>query len=51
MDLVLLNILKVYQDPGNLVLVLNATDAEQKYFDDKLNRQNVYIEHDLANIR
>ncbi|KAH1013455.1 hypothetical protein HUJ04_002439 [Dendroctonus ponderosae] len=51
LDLVLLNILKVYQDPGNLVLVLNATDAEQKYFDQKLNYQHVYIEHDTGDKR
>ncbi|XP_066250841.1 DNA repair endonuclease XPF [Euwallacea similis] len=51
MDLIILNILKVYQDPGNLVLVLNATDSEQKYFDEKLNRQHVYIEHETGNTR
>ncbi|XP_050309365.1 DNA repair endonuclease XPF [Anthonomus grandis grandis] len=51
LDLVLLNILKVYQDPGNLVLVLNATEAEQKHFDEKLNCQHVYIEHDNAQFR
>lgn len=43
MNLVILNLLKVYCDPGNLVLVLNATESEEKYFQDKLNEPHVAI--------
>ncbi|XP_064626071.1 DNA repair endonuclease XPF-like [Lineus longissimus] len=31
-DRILLNYLKVYNDPGNLVLVLNTTSVEEEYF-------------------
>lgn len=41
----------MYQDPGNLVLVLNSTEAEQKYFNEKLNREHVYIDHDTGDVR
>ncbi|CAG9768302.1 unnamed protein product [Ceutorhynchus assimilis] len=51
LDLILVNIFKVYQDPGNLVLVLNATDAEQKYFHEKLGKTDVYIEHNNAAVK
>ncbi|KAL1491136.1 hypothetical protein ABEB36_011778 [Hypothenemus hampei] len=51
LDLIILNILKVYQDPGNLVFVLNSTDAEQKYFDEKLKKEHIYIEHDTGDTR
>ncbi|XP_060516719.1 DNA repair endonuclease XPF isoform X2 [Cylas formicarius] len=42
LDLVIFNILKVYCDPGNLILVLNASDGEEKYFRDKLKNENVH---------
>ncbi|KAJ8916739.1 hypothetical protein NQ315_013944 [Exocentrus adspersus] len=42
LDLVIFNILKTYCDPGNLVIVLNATEQEEKYYTKKLNDPNVY---------
>lgn len=41
LNLVILNLLKVYCDPGNLVLVLNSTEREEKYFQEKLNEPHV----------
>ena len=41
-DVVLLNIFKVYCDPGNLVIVLNSTEVEEKYFIERLNDENVH---------
>ncbi|KAL2713079.1 DNA repair endonuclease XPF isoform X1 [Vespula squamosa] len=35
-ETVFVNILKVYLDPGNLVIVLGTTDHDEKYFIDKL---------------
>ncbi|CAH0557947.1 unnamed protein product [Brassicogethes aeneus] len=43
LDLVILNVLKVYCDPGNLVIVMNANENEEKYFVEKLNNENVYV--------
>ncbi|CAG9863066.1 unnamed protein product [Phyllotreta striolata] len=43
LDLVIFNLLKVYCDPGNLVLVINATETEEKHYKEKLNDPNVYI--------
>ncbi|XP_076270199.1 DNA repair endonuclease XPF mei-9 isoform X1 [Rhynchophorus ferrugineus] len=45
LDIVVSNVLKVYQDPGNLIIVLNATAAEEKYFQNRLNGQDIYIQH------
>ncbi|GJQ83429.1 mei-9 [Trypoxylus dichotomus] len=42
MDVVLMNILKVYSDPGNLVLVLNGMEFEEKYIIEKLNDDNIH---------
>ncbi|XP_017770641.1 PREDICTED: DNA repair endonuclease XPF-like, partial [Nicrophorus vespilloides] len=42
MDLVLINLFKVYCDPGNLVIVLNCTEFEEKYYVEKLNNPNVH---------
>lgn len=35
--MVLSNLLFVYKDPANLVLVVNSSDHEEKYFMDKFN--------------
>lgn len=43
LDLVILNILRVYCDPGNLVLVINANESEEKHFSEKLHNENVHI--------
>lgn len=51
LDLVILNILKVYQDPGNLVIILNSTESEQRFFKEKLNYQHIYSEHQNGNER
>lgn len=37
-ETVFINILKVYLDPGNLVIVLGATDHDERYFIDELKR-------------
>lgn len=42
LNLVICNTLKVYCDPGNLVIVLNATEQEEKYYCNKLKDPNVY---------
>ncbi|KAM3964283.1 DNA repair endonuclease XPF mei-9 [Aphomia sociella] len=51
---ILANLLWVYKDPGNLVLILNASDYEEKYFTEKFSlaplpnlgpeRQKSYLE-------
>ncbi|XP_053593687.1 DNA repair endonuclease XPF [Microplitis demolitor] len=41
METVFTNILKVYSDPGNLVIVLGTIDYDEKYFIDKLKTMNV----------
>lgn len=43
MDYVLLNLLKVYCDPGNLILVLNCNENEEKFFAEKLNDDNIHL--------
>lgn len=43
---VVLNILKVYSDAGNLVLVINNSDWEEEYYKSRLERK--YI-HEVAN--
>lgn len=42
MDVVLMNIITVYSDPGNLVLILNSTEFEEKYITEKLNNENIH---------
>jgi DNA excision repair protein ERCC-4 len=42
LDLVLLNLIKVYSDPGNLVVVLNTTEAEETFFMNKINDGNLH---------
>ncbi|XP_018577642.1 DNA repair endonuclease XPF [Anoplophora glabripennis] len=42
LNLVIFNILKVYCDVGNLVIVLNATEQEEKYYRNKLSDPNIY---------
>ncbi|KAG5880660.1 hypothetical protein JTB14_022822 [Gonioctena quinquepunctata] len=51
LDLVIYNTLKVYCDPGNLVLVLNATENEEKYFKDKLKDRNVHSTTFSTNVK
>ncbi|XP_074107002.1 DNA repair endonuclease XPF mei-9 isoform X2 [Cotesia typhae] len=41
METVFTNILKVYSDPGNLVIVLGTIDYDEKYFIDRLKTMNV----------
>ncbi|EDW62814.1 DNA repair endonuclease XPF isoform X1 [Drosophila virilis] len=43
---VLLNILKVYSDAGNLLLVINCADWEEQYYKSKLDAKYV---HEVAN--
>jgi len=43
---VLLNILKVYSDAGNLLLVINSSDWEEQYYKSKLDTKYV---HEVAN--
>ncbi|CAI9612709.1 unnamed protein product, partial [Staurois parvus] len=40
-DRILQNILKLYCDPGNLVLVLNTNTAEEEYFLEQLRAEGV----------
>ncbi|XP_071117720.1 DNA repair endonuclease XPF-like [Haliotis cracherodii] len=40
-DRIFLNFLKVYSDPGSLVLVLNTSTAEEEYFIEQLESQGV----------
>ncbi|KAK5647030.1 hypothetical protein RI129_005494 [Pyrocoelia pectoralis] len=42
MDTVIINLLKVYSDPGNLVLVLNCSDNEEKYYIEKINSDHAH---------
>ncbi|CAD7087672.1 unnamed protein product [Hermetia illucens] len=41
-DRVLVNILKVYADPGNLILVLNSSDWEENYYKSQLDPKYVH---------
>ena len=41
LDEVFHNLLKVYSDPGNLVLVLGANDEEEEYFINRLKQEDV----------
>ncbi|XP_034943246.1 DNA repair endonuclease XPF isoform X2 [Chelonus insularis] len=41
LETVFINILKVYLDPGNLVIVLGTLDYDEQYFIDKLKAMNV----------
>lgn len=43
---VLVNILKVYSDAGNLLLVINCADWEEQYYKSKLDAKYV---HEVAN--
>ena len=40
-ETVLLNLLKVYSDPGNLVIVLGTTSKEEEYYISELSKQAV----------
>uniref|UniRef100_A0A336MFC1 DNA repair endonuclease XPF n=1 Tax=Culicoides sonorensis TaxID=179676 RepID=A0A336MFC1_CULSO len=48
---VFLNLLKVYCDPGNLILVVNSTDYEEKMYKEQLNTHLVYESSTNANER
>lgn len=50
MDLVLLNLFKVYCDAGNLVLVLNTVEFEEKFYVEKLNDPNVHRTYFTTNV-
>ncbi len=41
LDSVFISLLKVYSDPGNLVLVLGTSDKEEAYFTDELDSMGV----------
>ena len=41
LDSVFVNLLKVYSDPGNLVLVLGTSDKEEEFFIQELNSMDV----------
>lgn len=41
LEIVLLNIIKVYCDPGNLVLVVGSSSAEEDYWISQLIKDNV----------
>lgn len=43
---VLLNLLKVYSDAGNLLLVINSSDCEEQYYKSQLDSKYV---HEVAN--
>lgn len=43
LDRVLINLLKVYCDPGNLVIVLNTSDSEEKYYKTKIDNEHVHV--------
>nr|XP_023011814.1 DNA repair endonuclease XPF [Leptinotarsa decemlineata] len=51
LDLVVSNLLKVYCDPGNLVLVLNAPEKEEIYYKEKLKDSNVYSTTFSTNVK
>lgn len=42
LDQILINIFKIYMDPGNLVLVLNYSEAEENYYKEKLCSSDVH---------
>ncbi|KAI4455160.1 dna repair endonuclease xpf [Holotrichia oblita] len=50
MDVVLMNVISVYSDPGNLVLILNSTEFEEKYITEKLNNENIHSTTDVTSI-
>lgn len=39
---VVLNLLKIYCDPGNLIIVINSADYEEKYFRSQLEAKYVH---------
>ncbi|XP_036339541.1 DNA repair endonuclease XPF [Rhagoletis pomonella] len=41
-DRVLTNVLRVYSDPGNLVLVINCSDWEEQYYKSKVEQKYVH---------
>lgn len=42
LELVLLNLFKVYSDSGNLVIVLNASEADENFFINKIKDGNIH---------
>ncbi|XP_038067754.1 DNA repair endonuclease XPF-like [Patiria miniata] len=40
-DRIALHLLKLYSDPGNLVLVLNASSSEEEYYIEELEKRGV----------
>lgn len=50
-DRVLLNLLKVYSDAGNLILVINSSDHEENYYKSELDSKIVHESANTANER
>lgn len=42
MDTVIKNVLKVYCDPGNLIIILNSSESEENFYIKELNSPHVY---------
>lgn len=42
LELVLINLLKVYADPGNLIFILNANEREEKYYKEHVQNENIH---------
>ncbi|GLV38110.1 meiotic 9 [Carabus blaptoides fortunei] len=41
-DVIFTNLLKVYRDPGNLIIVLNYSDSDEKYYSEQLDNDLVF---------
>lgn len=41
-EIVVLNLLKVHCDPGNLIIVINSADYEEKYYRSQLEAKYVH---------
>ena len=41
LDEVVFNLLKVYSDPGNLVLVIGTNEEEEEYFIERLSKEEI----------
>lgn len=48
---VVLNLLKVYCDPGNLIIVINSADYEEKYYRSQLEAKFVHESSTNSNER
>lgn len=41
-DVIFTNLLKVYRDPGNLIIVLNFNEDDEKYYFEQLENDGIY---------